>query len=114
MEARAQKKYLRMSPRKMRLVVDMIRGKSASEAFNILRFSPQKASVFAEQLLRSAISNLSNKEDGVSLNNDDIVISKAYVDQAPTIKRIQPAPMGRAYRIRKRSNHLTIVVETKD
>ncbi len=114
MEARAQKKYLRMSPRKMRLVIDMIRGKSASEAFNILKFSPKKASFYAEDVLKSAITNLSNLEDGKSVNPEDVYIKSAYVNQAPTLKRIQPAPMGRAYRIRKRSNHLTIVVATKD
>ena len=114
MEARAQKKHLRSSPRKMRLVIDMIRGKNAAEAFSILKFSPKKASTDAEMLLRSAISNLSNKEDGVSVRNEDVYVKAAYVDQGPTMKRIQPAPMGRAYRVRKRSNHLTIVVATKD
>ena len=114
MEARAQKKYLRSSPRKMRLVVDMIRSKSAEEAFGILRFSPKKASKDIEMLLRSAISNLSNMEDGITINNEDVFVKQAFVDQGPTLRRIRPAPMGRAYRIRKRSNHLTIVVATKD
>lgn len=114
MEARAQKKFLRSSPRKMRLVIDMIRGKSAAEALSILKFSPKLASNAAEMLLKSAIANLSNKEDGISLKNEEVYVKEAYVDAGPMMKRIQPAPMGRAYRIRKRSNHLTIVVATKD
>jgi large subunit ribosomal protein L22 len=113
MEARAQKKYLRSSPRKMRLVVDMIRGKNASEAMGILNFTPKKVAKDIEMLLRSAISNLSNLEDGISIKNEDVFIKEAYVDQGATMKRIQPAPMGRAYRIRKRFNHLTIVVATE-
>ena len=114
MEARAQKKHIRSSPRKMRLVVDMIRGKSAAEAFGILKFSPKHASHDVEMLLKSAISNLSNLEDGIAVKNESVYIKEAYVDQGVTMKRISPAPMGRAYRIRKRSNHLTIVVATKD
>ncbi len=114
MEARAIKKYLRGSPRKMRLVIDMIRGKTAAEAFDILKFSTKKSASYAEQVLRSALSNLSNKEDGISLDYEDVIVKSAYVDQGPTLKRIKPAPMGRAYRIRKRTNHLTLVVSTKD
>jgi large subunit ribosomal protein L22 len=114
MEARAQKKFIRSSPVKMRLVIDLIRGKNAAEAFGILKFSPKKGAKYAEMLLRSAISNLSNKEDGITIKNEEVYVKQAYVDEGPTVKRIQPAPMGRAYRIRKRSNHLTIVVATKD
>jgi len=114
MEAQAQKKYLRSSPRKMRLVIDMIRNKSVAEAFGILKFSTKLAARDAEMLLRSAVSNLSNLEDGITLDNEDVYIKRAYVDQGPTMKRIRPAPMGRAYRVRKRSNHLTIVVATED
>ena len=114
MEAQAQKKYLRSSPRKMRLVIDMIRNKSVAEAFGILKFSTKLAARDAERLLRSAVSNLSNLEDGITLDNEQVYIKKAYVDQGPTMKRIRPAPMGRAYRVRKRSNHLTIVVATED
>ena len=114
MEARAQKKHIRSSPRKMRLVVDMIRGKRAAVAFGILKFSTKKASHDVEMLLKSAISNLSNLEDGISVKNESVFVKQIYVDQGVTMKRISPAPMGRAYRIRKRSNHLTIVVATKD
>ena len=110
MEARAQKKFIRSSPVKMRLVIDMIRGKNAEEAFGILKFSPKKGAKNAEMLLRSAISNLSNKEDGITIKNEEVYIKQAFVDVGPTMKRIRPAPMGRAYRIRKRSNHVTLVV----
>ncbi|MDQ1265234.1 MAG: large subunit ribosomal protein [Bacteroidota bacterium] len=113
MEARAQKKHIRCSPRKMRLVIDMIRGKKADEALTILRFSPNHAAREAEYLLRSAISNLSNLKDGKAVDNNEVFVKTLHVDQGPTVKRIRPAPMGRAYRIRKRSNHLTIVVATQ-
>ena len=114
MEARAQKKHIRSSPRKMRLLIDLIRGKSVTEAFSILRFSTKIAAKDAERTLTSAISNLSNNEDGRTVENANINIKEVWVDCGPMVKRIQPAPMGRAYRIRKRSNHLTIVVETQD
>jgi len=114
MEARAQKKHIRSSPRKMRLVIDQIRGLKASEALTILRFSPKHCSDVAEQTLRSALSNLTNVEDGVSVKNENVIVKSAWVDCGPSMKRISPAPMGRAYRIRKRSNHLTIVVSTQE
>ena len=110
MEAKALKKYIRSSPRKMRLVIDMVRGKSVDEAFTLLRFSTKLAARDAELVLRSAVANLSNKVNG---KDDNIYIKTAYVDQGPTAKRIRPAPMGRAYRVRKRSNHLTIVVSNQ-
>ncbi len=115
MEARALKKYIRSSPRKMRLVIDMIRGKNAAEALNILRFSTKHAARDAEKVLRSAIANLSNEDENLAnINFTDVVVKQVFVDCGPTMKRIQPAPMGRAYRIRKRSNHLTIVVATEE
>lgn len=112
LEARALKKYIRSSPRKMRLVIDLIRGRSAAEAMSILRFSPKNAADVAEKTLRSAIANLIEKNDGRTIDHGDIKVSKAFVDQGPTLKRIRPAPMGRAYRVRKRSNHLTIYVQS--
>ncbi|OGU10791.1 MAG: 50S ribosomal protein L22 [Ignavibacteria bacterium GWB2_35_12] len=114
MEAKAIKKFIRSSPRKMRLVVDLIRGKNAAEAFSTLHFSTKLAAKDAERVLKSAISNLSNIEDGKSVKNEEVFVKTAYVDCGPIVKRIRPAPMGRAYRVRKRSNHLTIVVATKD
>jgi large subunit ribosomal protein L22 len=96
----------------MRLVIDQIRGKNANEAIGILHFQPKNAARVAEQVLRSAIANLNNKlmDAGEARNEDEYVVTRAVVDEGPTIKRIQPAPQGRAYRIRRRSNHLTIVV----
>lgn len=114
MEARAIKKYIRSTPRKMRLVIDMIRGKNAAEAFSILRFSTKHAARDAEKVLRSAIGNLTDKSEGNTKDPEEIFVKTAFVDPGPTIKRIQPAPMGRAYRVRKRMNHLTIVVATED
>ncbi len=113
MEARATHKYIGSSPRKMRLVIDMIRGKSVDQAIEILHFSPKHASKSAEKVLRSAVSNLMNKDENVKHEISDLYVKEVYVNQGPTLKRISPAPMGRAYRIRKRSNHLTIVVATK-
>jgi large subunit ribosomal protein L22 len=98
----------------MRLVIDLIRGKSVSEALHLLHFSPKHASKVAEKVLRSAVANLQNKEDGARLEPDDIVVKTAFVDGGMVQKRISPAPMGRAYRIRKRSNHVTIVVKAKE
>jgi large subunit ribosomal protein L22 len=111
MEARAIKRHNRSSPRKMRLLIDLIRGKSAQEALNILAFAEKMAAKDAEQTLKSAISNLTNKDAGIS--PESIYVKEAFVDGGPVAKRISPAPMGRAYRIRKRSHHLTIVVTTK-
>ena len=114
MEARAINRYIGSSPRKMRLVIDLIRGKSVEEALHILHFSPKHASKVAEKVLRSAVSNLQNKDDAGRVDPESMVVKKAYVDVGLTMKRISPAPMGRAYRIRKRSNHVTIVVEARE
>jgi large subunit ribosomal protein L22 len=114
MEARAIARYVRSSPRKMRLVIDLIRGKSAAEALTVLRFTNKRASKMAEHTLRSAIANLQAKADNPYLSPENIIVRQAYVDNGPMLKRILPAPMGRAYRVRKRSHHLTIVVATKD
>jgi large subunit ribosomal protein L22 len=110
MEAQAINRYIGTSPRKMRLVIDLIRGKSVDEALHILHFSPKHASTVAEKVLRSAVSNLQNKDEGGRIDTDAMVVKEAYVNGGLTMKRISPAPMGRAYRIRKRSNHVTIVV----
>jgi large subunit ribosomal protein L22 len=114
MEAKAINRYVGTSPRKMRLVIDLIRGKSVPEALHILHFSPKHASKVAEKVLRSAVSNLQNKDEGGRLEPEEIVVKLASVDGGMTMKRISPAPMGRAFRIRKRSNHITIVVASKE
>ena len=113
MEAKATHRYIGSSPRKMRLVIDLIRGKSVNQAIEILHFNPKHASKPAEKVLRSAVSNLMNKDENTKHDASDMVVKEAFVNQGPTLKRISPAPMGRPYRIRKRSNHLTIVVATK-
>lgn len=113
MEAKATHRYISSSPRKMRLVIDLIRGESVEKAIDILHFNPKHASKAAEKVLRSAVANLFNKEEAETNDPSDLIVKEAFVNQGPTVKRIQPAPMGRAYRVRKRSNHLTIVVATK-
>jgi len=113
MEARAIKRYTPGSPRKMRLVVDLIRGKSVNEALNILHFSPKHSSKIVEMTLRSAVSNLANKTDSGKVDEKSLLVKSVFVDGGPVLKRMLPAPQGRAYRVRKRLNHLTIVVAEK-
>lgn len=110
MEAKAIHRYVSTSPTKMRLVIDLIRGRGVEDALNILHFSPKHAAKTAEKTLRSAISNLQNKDESGKVDTATLFVKAAYVDGGPTVKRISPAPMGRAYRIRKRSHHLTVVV----
>jgi large subunit ribosomal protein L22 len=114
-EARAIKKHIRMSPRKMRLVIDLIRGKKADSALTELRFHPKHAAREAEMVLRSALANLHQKasEMGERVKDNEIFVTKAMVDAGSFFKRILPAPKGMANRVRKRSNHLTIIVGTK-
>jgi len=113
MEARATNKHIGTSPRKMRLVVDLIRGESVDKALEILHFSTKHAAKDAERVLRSAVSNLYNKDEESKHEPSDLYVKEAFVNSGPALKRIMPAPMGRAFRIRKRSNHLTIVVALK-
>ncbi|MDH3268771.1 MAG: 50S ribosomal protein L22 [Ignavibacteria bacterium] len=113
MEARAKNRFIGSSPRKMRLVIDLIRGESVDKALEVLHFSPKHSSKDAERTLRSAVSNLINKEEEARVEPTDLFVKEAYVNVGPTLKRISPAPQGRAYRIRKRSCHLTIVVAKK-
>ena len=98
------------SPRKMRLVTDMIKGVEVNKALDMLRFSPKEASRPLEKLLLSAIANWQAKNEGARIEESNLVVKEAYVDQSRMLKRIQPAPQGRAHRIRKRSNHVTIVL----
>jgi large subunit ribosomal protein L22 len=113
MEARAVNRFIGSSPRKMRLVIDLIRGESVDKALEILHFSPKHSSKDAEKTLRSAVSNLINKDESSRVEPSDLFVKEAFVNGGPTLKRISPAPMGRAYRIKKRSCHLTIVVAKK-
>jgi large subunit ribosomal protein L22 len=100
------------SPRKMRLVVDMIRGKEVSNALDILRYSPQEATRKVEKLVLSAVNNWQQKNEGTRLEDNQLFIKEIFVDEGRMLKRIQPAPQGRAHRVRKRSNHVTVVVDT--
>ena len=99
------------SPRKMRLVVDMVRGQEVFKALGILKFSNKEASRKVEKLLRSAIANWEQKNERKA-ESGELFISRIFVDEAPMLKRLRPAPQGRGYRIRKRSNHVTIYVDT--
>ncbi len=114
LEARAIKRHIPGSPRKMRLVADLIRGKSVEEALDILHYSPKHASKVCETTLRSAVSNLINAKDGGRIDPESVIVKTITVDGGPMMKRILPAPQGRAYRVRKRSNHLTIVVSEQE
>ena len=100
------------SPRKMRYVVDMIRGMEVNRALGVLKFSKKAAAENVEKLLRSAIANWEVKNDRKA-EDGELYISKVFVDEGVTMKRMRPAPQGRGYRIRKRSNHVTLFVDTK-
>lgn len=100
------------SPRKMRLVADMIRGKRIELALNLLRFSTKEAAGRLEKLLLSAINNWQAKNEGERMEDHNIIVSEIYVDEGRSLKRLRPAPQGRGYRIRKRSNHVTIVLDS--
>jgi large subunit ribosomal protein L22 len=100
------------SPRKMRLVADMIRGMEAYRALSVLKFSTKEASIRMEKLLRSAIANWEQKNERKA-DNGELYVSAVYVDSARMLKRLRPAPQGRGYRIRKRSNHVTLFVDSK-
>jgi large subunit ribosomal protein L22 len=100
------------SPRKMRLVTDMIKGVEVNKALDMLKFSSKEASRKVEKLLLSAIANWQAKNEGARIEESNLVVKEAYVDVSRTLKRIQPAPQGRAHRIKKRSNHVTIVIDS--
>ena len=99
------------SPRKMRLVADQIRGKKVSNALSILKFSEKHASNRLEKLLLSAISNWQQKNPDMDIENENVIVREIKVDSAGMLKRLRPAPQGRAHRIRKRSNHVTMVLD---
>ncbi len=99
------------SPRKMRLVADLIRGMEAYRALAVLRFSKKEASIRLEKLLRSAIANWEQKNERKA-DSGELYVSRIFVDESKTLKRLRPAPQGRGYRIRKRSNHVTIFVDS--
>lgn len=100
------------SPRKMRLVTDLIRGVEVNKALDILKYNPKEASNRLEKLVLSAISNWQTKNEGVRIEDSNLYVKEIYVDQSRTLKRLRPAPQGRAHRIRKRSNHVTVVLDS--
>ena len=102
------------SPRKMRLVADMIRGMEVNRALDVLKFSSKEASSRVEKLLMSAIANWQAKNEGVRIEENPLVVSRIMVDSGRILKRLRPAPHGRAHRIRKRSNHVTLFVDRKN
>lgn len=108
MEAKAVAKFIRVSPRKTRIVAENIKGKGVEDALNILRFTPKKPAQILSKVLYSAISN-AEQMPGVDV--DSLIVDSVVVNEGPTWKRIQPRAMGRAYRIRKRTSHITIVVK---
>ncbi len=109
--ALAQARQVRMAPMKTRRMVDLVRGMKASEALDSLRFAPQAAAEPVAKVIASAMANAAHNKQ---LNPDSLWICQAYVDEGPTLKRFRPRAQGRAYRIRKRTSHITIVVETRE
>ena len=110
-EVKAEARYIRVSPQKARLVVDLIRGKKAGEAVSTLRATNKRIAPAVEKVLQSAIANAQNRFEDVDV--DRLVISQAYVNEGPRMKRIRPAPMGRAYRYQRRMAHIVIKVAEK-
>jgi large subunit ribosomal protein L22 len=111
MEARAVARYVRVAPRKARLVVDLIRGKSVNDARAILKFSPRAAAETIEKVLNSAIANA---ERNLHAKSEELFVGATFVDEGPTLKRVQPRAHGRAFRINKRTSHITVVVKQRE
>ena len=107
MEAKAVAKYVRIAPRKVRVVMNLIRGKNVADAFAILKFTPKAGADVIEKVLKSAVANAENNFD---MNVDKLFVASAYVDQGPTLKRIHPRSRGQAFSIFKRTSHVTVVV----
>lgn len=110
MEAKAIARYIRIAPRKVRIVIDLIRGKQIGEAFAILKYTPKVASEVVEKVLKSAVANA---EHNFNMDVDKLYVAEAYVDQGPTLKRIHPRSRGQAFSILKRSSHVSVVVKEK-
>lgn len=110
MEAKACVKHIRISPRKARQVMDLIRGKNVQEAFTILKFTPNKGGEVIEKVLKSAVANA---EHNYEMDVNSLIVGKAYVDEGTTLKRFRPRAQGRADAIRKRTSHITVIVTEK-
>jgi large subunit ribosomal protein L22 len=113
MEARAITRYEKISPRKVKQVVDLVRGKKVEEAFNILQFTPKKAATVVERTLRSAVANAVNREES-AVREEDLFVKEVFANGGIAFKRIRPMPRGAAGHIRKRCSHLTLVVSDGD
>lgn len=113
MEAVAKLRNTKGSPRKARLVIDQIRGMDVDEALSVLKFSNKHVAAKIEKLLESAINNWTQKNEGFRPEDSDLYVKRAFVDGGPVLKRFQPAPFGRAYRIRKRTSHITLIVDSR-
>ncbi|MGI6684262.1 MAG: 50S ribosomal protein L22 [Bacillota bacterium] len=111
MESKAVAKYIRISPRKVRQVIDLIRGKNVDEAAAILKLTPNRATEPVSKVLKSAVANAEHNQN---LNRDDLIVAKAFVDQGPTIKRFRPRAMGRADRMLRRTSHITVIVGERE
>jgi len=109
-EGRAQLRYARISSRKVKIVLDLIKNKNIDEAYAILRYTPKAASEILYKLLKSAEANASNNND---LNRDALYVAEAYATQGPTLKRVMPRARGSAYRIKKRTSHITVVLKER-
>ena len=114
MEAVARLRNYPTSPRKMRLLADLIRGMEVENALNTLKFSTKDPSVPMEKLLLSAVANWRVKNEGVDVAEADLYVKTIFVDGGRSLKRMRPAPQGRAYRVRKRSNHVTLIVDSRN
>ena len=116
MEAKASARFVRVTPMKARRVVNLIRGKQAEEALAILKFAPQAASEPVYKIVASAVANARQKatQQGLPFREEELFISEAFVNEGPTMKRIQPRAQGRAYRINKRTSHITVIVATRE
>ena len=112
MQAKAISRYNRQSARKIRKVLNKVRGTKVNSAIDYLHFSPEKASVLIEKTIRSAISNLMQIDENSNINTDSLLIKEAYVNQGPVMKRFRAASMGRASKLRRPTSHLTIVIAT--
>jgi large subunit ribosomal protein L22 len=113
MEAIAKLKNCPMSARKMRMVADVVRGKNVNEALNILKFTKKEGSIWLEKVVLSAVANWENKNDMADADEAGLYLKTILVDEGTMLKRFRPAPHGRAHRIRKRQNHVTVVVDNK-
>ncbi|HIJ58355.1 MAG: 50S ribosomal protein L22 [Deltaproteobacteria bacterium] len=110
MEIRAKARFMRISPQKIRLIMGQVRGKKVEEALNLLSFAPQRGARILKKLLDSAVANAQQNAD---MDVDSLYISKVYADEGPTLKRWRPRAQGRATRIRKRTSHLTVILDEK-